>query len=36
MSTVTQRKLTAHETAEIDGGEVLPGFRCKVADFFAE
>jgi Uma2 family endonuclease len=24
----------AQETEELDGGEVLPGFRCRVADFF--
>lgn len=27
------RKL--HETTEIDGGDVLPGFHCKVSEFFA-
>src|SRR6185437_1559085 len=27
--------VTLREDQEIDGGEVLPGFRCRVADFFA-
>ena len=27
--------VTLREDEEIDGGDVLPGFRCRVADFFA-
>jgi Uma2 family endonuclease len=27
--------ITLGEDQEIDGGEVIPGFRCRVADFFA-
>jgi Uma2 family endonuclease len=27
--------ITLRENQEIDGGDVLPGFRCRVADFFA-
>ncbi len=29
------RPLLLTETDEIDGADVLPGFRCRVADFFA-
>jgi Uma2 family endonuclease len=27
--------VTLREDQEIDGGDVIPGFRCRVADFFA-
>ena len=27
--------VTLRESDEIDGGDVIPGFRCRVADFFA-
>jgi Uma2 family endonuclease len=27
--------VTLRENDEIEGGEVIPGFRCRVADFFA-
>ncbi len=27
--------VTLHEDQEIDGGDVIPGFRCRVADFFS-
>jgi Uma2 family endonuclease len=27
--------ITLREDQEIDGGDVIPGFRCRVADFFA-
>ena len=27
--------VTLREDEEIDGGVVIPGFRCRVADFFA-
>ncbi len=27
--------VTSTEDQEIDGGDVIPGFRCRVADFFA-
>ncbi len=27
--------VTLDENQEIDGGDVIPGFRCRVAEFFA-
>ena len=33
--TQNQESITLDETDELTGGEILPGFRCKVSEFFA-